>query len=369
MPRRLPPHVERNHVKGKTYLSFRVGKGTRIRLPDDPTSEAFQEAYAAALLGESAPRRHTITPGTIEDLIVSYKKSRSYTELRSTTKTGYASRIEALRIQHGDRTVAGLTAERIEDKILAPYRDRPSAMLNVLKMLRILTQYAMSRAAPQHLRLFHDPCSGIKRPETGEIRAWTDAELAAYERRWPLGTKQRTAYALMLHVGAARVDVHRMTWTQIDEMNSGVTYTRNKTGVDVEIGLAGELRRALEMAPHNHVTIINTEFGRPFTAAGFSRFMRDAIRKAGLPLCCKPHGLRKTLGRRLADAGATAHEIMAALGHRTLAEAERYTRAADRRRGGREAVRKLELSDKQRANSQTAAGRLGKRQKPKENQP
>src|SRR6185437_3547535 len=31
------------------------------------------------------------------------------------------------------------------------------------------------------------------------------------------------------------------------------------------------------------------------------------------------------LGRLLADAGCTAHEIMAALGHTTLAEAERYT--------------------------------------------
>jgi hypothetical protein len=63
--------------------------------------------------------------------------------------------------------------------------------------------------------------------------------------------------------------------------------------------------------------------------------MRDAITKAGLPLDCKPHGLRKTLGRRMADAGCSAHQIMAALGHTTLAEAERYTREADRRRGGR----------------------------------
>lgn len=46
--------------------------------------------------------------------------------------------------------------------------------------------------------------------------------------------------------------------------------------------------------------------------------------------------LRKTLGRLLADAECTAHEIMAALGHTTLAEAERYTREADRRRGGNE---------------------------------
>jgi integrase len=49
--------------------------------------------------------------------------------------------------------------------------------------------------------------------------------------------------------------------------------------------------------------------------------MRDAITAAGLPLDCQPHGLRKTLGRLMADAECTAHEIMATLGHTTLAEA------------------------------------------------
>src|ERR1700676_890013 len=49
-----------------------------------------------------------------------------------------------------------------------------------------------------------------------------------------------------------------------------------------------------------------------FTVDCFSGFMRDAMKCAGLPLDCKPHGLRKTLGRRLADAGVSAHDIMAA---------------------------------------------------------
>ena len=95
---------------------------------------------------------------------------------------------------------------------------------------------------------------------------------------------------------------------------------------------------------------------------GFSGFMRDAIRAAGLPLSCQPHGLRKTLGRSLADAGATAHDIMAALGHTTLTEAERYTREADRRRGGKRAVTQL---NEHRANksSQTAFESLGKMEK------
>ena len=42
--------------------------------------------------------------------------------------------------------------------------------------------------------------------------------------------------------------------------------------------------------------------------------------------------LRKMLGRSLADAGATAHQIMAVLDDLMLLEAERYTREADRRR-------------------------------------
>jgi hypothetical protein len=62
MPRKLPPHVERNHIKGHTYLSFRRGKGARIRLPNDPTSEEFMAAYQAAsphrsAIGWRRPRR------------------------------------------------------------------------------------------------------------------------------------------------------------------------------------------------------------------------------------------------------------------------------------------------------------------------
>jgi hypothetical protein len=50
---------------------------------------------------------------------------------------------------------------------------------------------------------------------------------------------------------------------------------------------------------------------------------------------------------------------MAALGHTTLAQAENYTREADRRRGGRRAV--LQLNDhKANTSSQTASSRLGK---------
>lgn len=356
MPRRLPLYVERTYSKGHSYLYFRRGKGARIRLPDDPTSAEFLAAYHQALAGLAAPEaRNHVTraaPGTVAALIGSYKGSAEYIALRATSKVQYDHRLETIREDHGHRTVAGLSRERIVVGILQPFADRPGSALDTLKKLRILIRHAINIGW-----LKHDPSLGIKRPKTKEFRAWTDAELAAFERRWTLGTKQRTAYALQLYLGTARVDTHLITWPQLDD--GMASYARSKTGVAVQMGVADELRKALAEWPRSHVTVINTEYGKPFTIDGYSRFMRDAIEAAGLPLDLKPHGLRKTLGRKLADAGATAHEIMAALGHTTLAEAERYTREADRRRGGKAAIQKLADHNANRI-TQTASASLGK---------
>jgi hypothetical protein len=281
MPRKLPPNVERNQVKGHTYLSFRIGKGPRIRLPSDPTSPEFRAAYAAAMAaGQGRPARAELkkdAPGSLGALVASYLQSGSFTGLAEMSKPGYLSRMNTIREEHGHRGVAGLTKERIEKGILEPLADRPGARLDTLKKLRILIRHAIDKK-----QLPHDPSVGIKRPKIKEIRAWSDAELEAFKRRWPLGTKQRTAYAVMLNVGTARVDVHRITWAQID--NGGIGYTRHKTGMPVDLVLSDELRAALDATPRSHVTIINTEYGRPFTIDGFSGFMRDAIRAAGLPL-------------------------------------------------------------------------------------
>nr|WP_210269147.1 tyrosine-type recombinase/integrase [Tardiphaga robiniae] len=357
--RKLPPHVERNVINGRVYYSFRVrrGDGKRIKLPDDPSSNEFMAAYAAALAG-NAIKPVVIKPveRSINALITSYLQSTEFRDgLRETSKAGYRSRLEIIRREHGHRAVVGMTKDRIKEKILDPLGGKPGAALDTLKKMRILIRHAIEK---KWLQL--DPSLGIKRPKTREVRAWTDAELAAYECRWPLGTKQRTAYELMLNVGTARADVHRATWTQID--GDGFEYARQKTGIPVAVSMAKGLRAALDAAPRKHVTIINTEFGKPFTVDGFSGFMRDAITEAGLPIDCRPHGLRKTFGRLLADAGASAHDIMAALGHLSLKEAERYTREADRRRGGRRAIASL---DDHKANrlSQTSFDRLGQQAK------
>jgi enterobacteria phage integrase len=243
MPRKLPPFVEcwrDRHGKLRAY--FRKDHGLRIPLPNTIGSSAFNAAYQDALAGRlsgtTAARPNIATQGTIEALVRSYIQSREYRDLRGTTKTGYASRLEAIRSKHGHRLVAEMTRERIAKAFLDPYADRPGAALSILKMLRILIRHAVMLGWLQH-----DPSLGIKRPKQGEVRSWTEAELAQFEARWPVGTKQRLAFALMLNTGQRRSDVHRMTWA--DVTGNTIKVVQQKTGAKLTLPLQADLRAIL----------------------------------------------------------------------------------------------------------------------------
>lgn len=108
--------------------------------------------------------------------------------------------------------------------------------------------------------------------------------------------------------------------------------SRQKTGVPFDIPILLPLREELDLQPHNerHLTFLVTEKGKSFTAAVFGNWFRDRCNEAGLPLCAA-HGLRSAAATRLANHGATAHQLMAWFGWRTLSEAERYTKEADRK--------------------------------------
>ena len=64
--------------------------------------------------------------------------------------------------------------------------------------------------------LDRNPALGIKKPRLGEVRSWSDSEIAAFETRWPVGTRERLAFGLMLFTGQRRTDVFRMTWADIN---------------------------------------------------------------------------------------------------------------------------------------------------------
>jgi enterobacteria phage integrase len=141
---------------------------------------------------------------------------------------------------------------------------------------------------------------------------------------------------------------------------------QQKTGRELLIPLHRDTIEALGAHEMQHIVIITTAYGKPFTVDGFSGWMRDAISSADLPLDCKPHGLRKAAGRLLAEAGATAKMIMAILGHTTLSEAERYTEEADQASLAADAVIKLEGHKANRI-AQTASASLGMSGKKRKN--
>ena len=72
---------------------------------------------------------------------------------------------------------------------------------------------------------------------------------------------------------------------------------QQKTGAELLIPLHRDTIAALDAFEMQHVVIITTACGRPFTVDGFSQWMRDAITEAGLPLTQS----RTDCGRRRAE--------------------------------------------------------------------
>ena len=122
--------------------------------------------------------------------------------------------------------------------------------------------------------------------------------------------------------------------------------TQQKTGATLAIPVHPSLAGILGEAPAGNMTLLLTEFGKPFTAAGFGNWFRDRCNEAGLSHC-SAHGLRKSAARRLAEAGCTPHEIAAITGHASLNEIVRYTQTADRKRLAAAAMEKVSAKREQ----------------------
>ena len=106
---------------------------------------------------------------------------------------------------------------------------------------------------------------------------------------------------------------------------------QQKTSIELALPIHPTLAAIIAETPADHLTLLTTQTGKPFSAAGFGNWFRDRCNEAGLGHC-SAHGLRKAAARRLAEAGCTMHEIAAITGHASLSEVQRYTKAADQKR-------------------------------------
>ncbi|MGA9865026.1 MAG: tyrosine-type recombinase/integrase [Acetobacteraceae bacterium] len=313
---------------------FRRRGYPRVSLLGLPGSAEFMAAYKDAL-GMKKPPIGTVVSRSISELVGRYYLSREYRSLAPATKRTYFNITERLRFEFGDNPVVKLQAEHVR-RLIARKADTPQAANSLLKMLRILMKFAMNEGWRAD-----DPTQLVSRVKSKSDgwRTWSEENIAAYETHWPVGTREHLAMALLLYTGQRRSDVIRMGR---QHMRNGAIHVRQqKTGTSLSIPVHPTLGAALLSAPVEHLAFLVTAYGRPFTSAGFGNWFAGCVRAAGL-VGLSAHGLRKAAARRLAEAGCSAHEIMAITGHRSLKEVDVYTRAADQERLGRSAMARLE---------------------------
>lgn len=197
--------------------------------------------------------------------------------------------------------------------------------------------------------LKEDPTEGVKNlsSKTGGFRTWDETDIAAFEQRWPIGTRERLALALALYTGQRRADVIRMGHR--DVRGDAIMVTQQKTGTKLAIPIHPELRAILNATPKEQLIFLATGQGRPFSSTGFGNWFYAACKAADLPPGSSLHGFRKAACRRLAEAGCSANVIASISGHKSLREIERYTKAADQARMAKDAMATLVRTGKRRA--------------------
>ena len=326
--RRPPKYVHGfidRHGRPRFYL--RRSGFKKVPLPGLPWSPEFMLAYEQAMAGQPLiePGRARLKPGTMDALALSYFASPAFTTLAENSRLTYRRAIERFCLAHGSKAAAQLHREHII-RLMAASADRPQAANQLRKILRVLMQHAIEIGMRGD-----DPTRDVKaiRINSDGFHTWTEAEIEQFEGRWPIGSPERLAFALLLFTGQRRSDVVRMGPQHIE---AGMLRVRQqKTRADLLVPVHSKLHETLSASTTGHLSFIVTRDGRPRSLGSFSNWFKDACVVAGVGHC-SAHGLRKAAARRLAEAGCTPNEISAITGHRSLSEVARYTRAADQKR-------------------------------------
>jgi integrase len=341
---------------GRVRHYFRRRGFKRVPLPGLPGSDEFMAAYRAALGAETAPRieigaSRTIA-GTVNALVAAYLdcspgSTSPFKALAAETQRTRRNMLEGFRVKHGDKRVFRLDGSRRVMLLTREHMQRivnekaatPFAQRNLLNTLRALFSWALGEGTVPD-----DPTLGVKRvkAKTAGYKTWSEADIERFEAKYNIGTKAHLAFALLLYTGQRRGDMVRMGPQHIHRGVLTVDQGKTEGGEEahLEIPVHPHLRAAIEAAPSGHLNFLVTAFGKPYSSNGFGNWFRELCDNAGC-LNLSAHGLRKAAARRLAEIGCSAHEIAAITGHATLAEVERYTKAADRKRLARSAMKKL----------------------------
>jgi integrase len=312
--------------------------GRRIALPAvaDPGFMAAYEEAAAQFIGTPTIQSRAPAAGTFNALCVSYYHSPAFLGLQEGTRRTYRQIIDRWRTEHGHKRVSHLRRSDILTHMSARAEaSGPHAANNLLAKLKILTRFGVENEWRRD-----DPAATVRnmRAKSEGFTAWKEEDIAAFIERWPKGTRQYLALVLLLYTGQRRSDVVKLGRQHVT--GKTIRVVQQKTGARLVIPIHETLRAVIDDTPKGNMTFLMTEYGKPFSGAGFGNLFREWCDAAGLK-GLSAHGLRKAAARRLADAGCSTLQIAAVTGHKTLSELQVYTAAADQERLARDAMGRI----------------------------
>jgi integrase len=335
MPRPRPPHLVRQVTRhGEVVWYVRIGHGPRIRVRAAFGTPEFDAEYQAALSNQPPRPNSPTKEGTLAWLIERYRETTAWTDLSLATR-----RQRENIFRHVLETAGRQPISKITTQTVMAGRDRrvatPAQARHFLDAMRGLFRWA---AKARIVRV--DPTIGVDDPPRAKsdgFPPWSEDDVAAYERRWPIGTRQRVWFDVLLYTGLRRGDAVQLGRQHIRD---GVaTIKTEKTGTEVTLLILPELAQTLAAGPCGDLTFIVGENGKPLTKESFGNLFRDACREAGVTKSA--HGIRKTAATRWANRGASEKALEAMFGWTGGRMASLYTKAADRRRLSLEAMHKL----------------------------
>lgn len=338
------------HGKPRYYFRRKGQKKIRLRAPPGSPEflAEFQAAYSGTDASRSAPapaghhHRRGAPKGSLAWLFNEYEaRAESWKALGSTTKSRrrvVMDQICAEPVSANDPSPIGLRPySTLRPKAIAVICGRcpsPATFNARLKAYREAIKFAIGEDM-----MTANPAKEVpyRTSKTGGYHTWTVEEVAQYEARWPLGTIQRLALGMLMFTGTRRSDAvvigkqHRKAVHGVPGWQFLQFKGRDRSPVTTWIPILPALQELVDATPSKGLTYLETSFGKPFTAKGFGTQFKKWCRLAGLPHC-SAHGLRKAAATIAAERGATAHQLMAIFGWRSITQALVYTRAAEQKR-------------------------------------
>lgn len=314
----------RRKLSNGTEKVYRYSTETGEPLQGDPRSWAFKTAVKAA----------KFTGPTVNDLLNRYEKSE-FRRLAKATQDNYRPQMERWRAK-GD-----VPLERITRAVVMEMRDELVDRPGICSVFCTFTKRLFNIAIDLEMMMLN-PATRVKAPPLKKIKRWPDEKVEAVIERMP--DRFKVPSMLALYTGQRSGDVLKMKWS--DYHGTHIVVAQQKTDMDegdrsLMIPCHPKLRAFLDALERRAEVICTLNNGRPWQdSRSYARQLRPVLDELGLE-GFSMHGLRKTAASRLAEAGCSAHEIMAITGHETLAMVELYTKEVQRRGMAVEAMKKL----------------------------